>query len=623
MMTVSISKGHTNESSTAHNNRKTNLEKASEEKKEAFYEQAGHKHIHAEYTYLNEDYIRDIKDVYNEQFEDAIKKYNDKQTRKSRMIGKGEALTVKEKQAKLECLKVARQYRRLAKKDRPAFLAEIKNDDIKKFIETTNKLSRRDLQKEYTKVKNAQTLGEAYYEKQRKSKQASTHVEFVIQVGSAEDFNEIDENGKIVKSLDRTDPNGIWQKSKKVLEKYLANFQEQNKNLIITDSSIHMDEATPHMHLQVVPIAETDQTTARGKTRRNGLSKKVSFDGALECEGFKRDLHDSRKAFTDWQHREADTLAQIMKEDLDVDRKKGFTNRLKDVHEYKEAKRRIATLNAQTSLKSRVKHNLDKQIETAQKDKKDAEKSRDQANVQKKQAETARDNAKNDLIDAISQRDSANIELVDIQKQAEAKKKEKEIAETQRDQAIQARNKANTEYVNIQKQAQLLIQQQQKKQENFEKKLKQQKAKQEKVLKLREQTIAQREQQLDQREKYVESNENSFKTLFHQFKESYMLAGLQEFDDDFKNQNDIYMIANNWADINSNSERAKSAEKAVFDKHPKRKIKAFLSAITSVFGRINNIDTALDAQQDVIDEQKADQSKRQTQQKQDIDIDDD
>ena len=63
--------------------------------------------------------------------------------------------------------------------------------------------------------------------------------------------------------------------------------------------------------------------------------------------------------------------------------------------------------------------------------------------------------------------------------------------------------------------------------------------------------------------------------------------------------------------------------KAVFDKHPKRKIKAFLSAITSVFGRINNIDTALDAQQDVIDEQKADQSKRQTQQKQDIDIDDD
>lgn len=584
MMTVSISKGHTNESSTAHNNRKTNLEKASEEKKEAFYEQAGHKHIHAEYTYLNEDYIRDIKDAYNEQFEDAIKKYNDKQTRKSRMIGKGEALTVKEKQAKLECLKVARQYRRLAKKDRPAFLAEIKNDDIKKFIETTNKLSRRDLRKEYTKVKNAQTLGEAYYEKQRKSKQASTHVEFVIQVGSAEDFNEIDENGKIVKSLDRTDPNGIWQKSKKVLEKYLANFQEQNKNLIITDSSIHMDEATPHMHLQVVPIAETDQTTARGKTRRNGLSKKVSFDGALECEGFKRDLHDSRKAFTDWQHREADTLAQIMKEDLDIDRKKGFTNRLKDVHEYKEAKRRIATLNAQTSLKSRVKHNLDKQIETAQKDKKDAEKSRDQANVQKKQAETARDNAKNDLIDVISRRDSAQIELADIQAQAEAlanwnSKKEEE-------------------------------------KRKFEEKLQKEKADQEK-------TLQERSKQLDQREKYVESNENSFKKLFHQFKESYMLAGLQDLDDNFKKQNDIYMIASDWADINSSSERAKNAEKAVFDKHPKRKIKAFLSAITSVFGRINNIDTALDAQQDVIDKQKADQSKQQTQQKQDIDIDDD
>lgn len=586
-MTVSISKGHTNESSTAHNNRKTNLEKASEEKKEAFYQQTGHKHIHAEYTYLNEDYIRDIKDVYNEQFEDAIKKYNAKQTRKSRMIGKGEALTVKEKQAKLECLKVARQYRRLAKKDRPAFLAKIKNDDIKKFIETTNKLSRRELQKEYTKVKRTDTLGEAYYKKQRKSKQASTHVEFVVQIGSAEDFNEIDENGKIVKSLDRTDPNGIWQKSKKVLEKYLANFQEQNKNLIITDSSIHMDEATPHMHLQVVPIALTDQTTARGKTRRNGLSKKVSFDGALECEGFKRDLHDSRKAFTDWQHREADTLAQLMKEDLDIDRKKGFTNRLKDVHEYKEAKRRIATLNAQTSLKSRVKHNLDKQIETAQKDKKDAEKSRDQANVQRKQAETARDNAKNDLIGAISQRDSAQIELADIQAQAEA--------------LANWNNKKEEE------------------KRKFEEKLQKEKADQEKALQ-------ERNKQLDQREKFIESNENSFKKLFHQFKESYMLAGLQDLDDNFKKQNDIYMIASDWADINSSSERAKNAEKAVFDKHPKRKIKAFLSAITSVFGRINNIDTALDAQQDAIDEQKADQSKKQTHQsskQQENDIDDD
>ncbi|MBC9706229.1 MAG: plasmid recombination protein [Enterococcus sp.] len=589
MMTVSISKGHTNESSTAHNNRKTNLEKASEEKKEAFYEQAGHKHIHAEYTYLNEDYIRNIKDVYNEQFEDAIKKYNDKQTRKNRMIGKGEALTVKEKQAKLECLKVARQYRRLAKKDRPAFLAEIKNDDIKKFIETTNKLSRRDLQKEYTKVKNAQTLGEAYYEKQRKSKQASTHVEFVVQIGSAEDFNKVDANGKIIESLDRTDPNGIWQKSKKVLEKYLANFQEQNKNLIITDSSIHMDEATPHMHLQVVPIAETDQTTARGKTRRNGLSKKVSFDGALECEGFKRDLHDSRKAFTDWQHREADTLAQIMKEDLDIDRKKGFTNRLKDVHEYKEAKRRIATLNAQTSLKSRVKHNLDKQIETAQKDKKDAEKSRDQANVQKKQAETARDNAKNDLIDAISQRDSANIELVDIQKQAEA--------------LANWNNKKEEE------------------KRKFEEKLQKEKADQEKALQEREKAVA-------EREKNVASNYNAFNKMFQQFKENYMLSGLQEMSDaELENEN-RFDLAYNFA-TTTDTKSAKQFESFVFDKHPKRKIKAFMKAIASAFGRVDSINTAVLNQKEFIDEYEKEnkqqmqthQSSKQKQQENDIDDD--
>lgn len=588
-MTVSISKGHTNESSTAHNNRKTNLEKASEEKKEAFYEQTGHKHIHAEYTYLNEDYIRDIKDVYNEQFEDAIKKYNDKQTRKSRMIGKGEALTVKEKQAKLECLKVVRQYRRLAKKDRPAFLAKIKNDDVKKFIETTNKLSRRELQKEYTKVKNAQTLGEAYYEKQRKSKQASTHVEFVVQIGSAEDFNKVDANGKIIESLDRTDPNGIWQKSKKVLEKYLANFQEQNKNLIITDSSIHMDEATPHMHLQVVPIAETDQTTARGKTRRNGLSKKVSFDGALECEGFKRDLHDSRKAFTDWQHREADTLAQIMKEDLQVDRKKGFTNRLKDVHEYKEAKRRIATLNAQASLKSRVKHNLDKQIETVQKNKKDAEKTLNQVNLQKTQAETARDNVKTDLIDAISQRDSAKIELADIQAQAEAlanwnTKKEEE-------------------------------------KRKFEEKLQKEKADREKALQEREKAVA-------EREKNVASNYNAFNKMFQQFKENYMLSGLQEMSDaELENEN-RFDLAYDFA-TTTDTKSAKQFESFVFDKHPVRKIKAFMKAITNAFGRVDSINTAVLNQKEFIDEYEKEnkqqmqthQSSKQKQQENDIDDD--
>ena len=264
--------------------------------------------------------------------------------------------------------------------------------------------------------------------------------------------------------------------------------------------------------------------------------------------------------------------------------KKGFTNRLKDVHEYKEAKRRIATLNAQTSLKSRVKHNLDKQIKTAQKDKKDAEKSRDQANVQKKQAETARDNVKNDLIDVISRRDSAQIELADIQAQAEAL--------------------ANW---NIKKEEE---------KKKFEEKLKKEKALQE-----REKTVA-------EREKNVASNYNAFNKMFQQFKENYMLSGLQEMSDaELENEN-RFDLAYDFA-TTTDTKSAKQFESFVFDNHPARKIKAFMKAIANAFGHVDSINTAVLNQKEFIDEyEKENKQQRQMQthqsnKQQENDIDDD
>lgn len=343
-MTVSISKGKTNETSTAHNNRKTNLQDAPEEKVKKFYGQTGHKHIHEEYTDLNEDMIKDPRKMYDQLFEKSVLEYNEKQKRKDRKIGKGLALTVKEKQGKIALLTMIHEYKQIkSAKKQQEFLKDLAKKQpemaksLKDALSNFENVSLRDTGKLLTQAKHAPTLGEAYYDKQKHGKQSNTHVEFIFQLGSAEDFNEM-ENGRIVKSYDRRDPDGIWQKSKRVLKKFEKQFEQENPNLVVVNYSIHMDESTPHMHLEAIPVAEVAKTTARGKTRRNGLSKKVSFDGALECQGFKRDPHDSRKAFKTWQNREADSLAKIMHQELGATRKKGYTNKLKNVYEYKRAK---------------------------------------------------------------------------------------------------------------------------------------------------------------------------------------------------------------------------------------------------------------------------------------------
>lgn len=586
-MTISFAKGSVSESSLAHNNRSLD--------KNFNFDKAGHEHIRKEETKNNVVVIhRDLDEIFDEQFEQTVLDYNKKQKEKGHSERQLKGITKEEKEKELEASTAVHDFLKLSKHEQKVAyenLADKKSSlALRALIDQAreNKMTVRDFQKQITQLKKEKTYGQLAKEKFTKNKNTSLVHEFVIQVGDAKDFNETDANGDFI-DADGNKIDGanktpklvrknkkLWQDSKKLLVDYAKQFEKRNKNLIVLNAVVHMDEATPHLHLDVIPI---------GEGYKRGLAKHVSFNKALQNEGFKNydwldadkqvlkiddeeatarkkqgekivKSVDSRKAFKDFRNAELQELTTDLYSELGISRKLGETNHLKDIHEYKEAQQKIETLDSQIRLKQRVKSNVNKQAKTAQK---------------------------------------------------------------QRDNAISARNKANNDLADIQAQAKILaswVDQQREEKKKFEEKLKKEKVDQEKALQ-------ERKQQLDQREKYVESNENSFRKLFHQFKENYMLAGLEDLDDNFKRQNDIYEIANNWADVNSNSERAKNAEKAVFDKHPQRKIKAFLTAITSVFGRVNNIDTALDAQQDAIDEQKADQSKQQTQQKQDIDIDDD
>ncbi|WP_248619263.1 plasmid recombination protein [Lactobacillus johnsonii] len=171
-----------------------------------------------------------------------------------------------------------------------------------------------------------------YYSKIKNSKKTRTQYEFIVQVGNINDYRH-DEN-RITSQT--------WQTSKKILENYFDNFQKRNPNLIPYNAVIHMDEeGAPHMHLNVVPVAHD-------LNAKQGVKVKPVLNKALAEEGFSISKKDNRKQWRDFQHREAEALAD---EALlyGITRKAGITNKLKDVRQYKQVMREIDDLEEQKS----------------------------------------------------------------------------------------------------------------------------------------------------------------------------------------------------------------------------------------------------------------------------------
>ena len=88
-----------------------------------------------------------------------------------------------------------------------------------------------------------------------------------------------------------------------ILREYYAEFLERNPHIRVFNAVIHLDEATPHLHVDFVPFA-TGQS--RSLSTRNSLSK------ALEQQGFsaKTNLETPAKQWTDF---EKQRLAEVMK----------------------------------------------------------------------------------------------------------------------------------------------------------------------------------------------------------------------------------------------------------------------------------------------------------------------
>lgn len=133
-----------------------------------------------------------------------------------------------------------------------------------------------------------------------------------------------------------------WEETADMYEEFFEQWKEQNPNLVPYNVVIHMDEASPHMHINYVPVAEG---------YKRGLEKQPSFSKALENQGF---TGNKKQRFSDWRKQQLESIEGIMK-DHSLERKEVGKNHFKNHYEYQEAMQEVENLHSERDkLQERV-----------------------------------------------------------------------------------------------------------------------------------------------------------------------------------------------------------------------------------------------------------------------------
>lgn len=90
----------------------------------------------------------------------------------------------------------------------------------------------------------------------------------------------------------------------KILDEYMKGFQKRNPTLRVFSAHLHMDEATPHLHIDFVPYITGS---------KRGLDTRVSLKRALSALGFKGGTR-METELNQWVTAEKQQLATIMLE---------------------------------------------------------------------------------------------------------------------------------------------------------------------------------------------------------------------------------------------------------------------------------------------------------------------
>ena len=118
------------------------------------------------------------------------------------------------------------------------------------------------------------------------------------------------------------------------LREYMEGFQARNPNLYVFNAVLHLDESTPHIHINYIPVGHF----TRGLEVRNAKNK------ALEEMGFGNDAKSNDR----WRRSEWDILKNICNaHDIEISEPKKSRGYSYTVEEYGEHQDRINALNAE------------------------------------------------------------------------------------------------------------------------------------------------------------------------------------------------------------------------------------------------------------------------------------
>ena len=154
-----------------------------------------------------------------------------------------------------------------------------------------------------------------YYDKIQHGKQEKLFHEVIFQIGNSKDMAVATPEGKL---------------ATEILDEFVKGFQARNPSLRVFNCYVHLDEATPHVHIDFVPFV----TNWKGK----GMDTRVSLKQALKSQGFQGgSKHESE--LNQWINHEKEILAQIMEQHGIEWEKKGTHEEHLDVYNYKKKER--------------------------------------------------------------------------------------------------------------------------------------------------------------------------------------------------------------------------------------------------------------------------------------------
>lgn len=122
--------------------------------------------------------------------------------------------------------------------------------------------------------------------------------------------------------------------TKECLREYMEGFQERNPNFYVFNAVMHLDESTPHLHIDYIPVGHFS----------NGLEVRNAKNKALEEMGFGNDA----KSNDLWRRSEWDILKNICNaHDIEISEPKKSRGYSYTVEEYGEHQDKINSLNAE------------------------------------------------------------------------------------------------------------------------------------------------------------------------------------------------------------------------------------------------------------------------------------